>query len=172
MKGREREESNALVLGSWLSALGAKFFRVACNVMCVGVASMTRSCLINSSDRGRSASSGAKAQLFLELNVGAKAPTPKKHLRDNFIASETKVRRGIRGGNWSEVEFGCRWPRSSRPGRKFKDCWRARRLRYPARQLRWAPPAQSGWRCRASLLNDLFPSGRSRDRNSHRTSGR
>jgi hypothetical protein len=24
--------------------------------------------------------------------------------------------------NWSEVEFGCRWPRSSRPDRKFKNC--------------------------------------------------
>src|SRR5712692_9868778 len=40
MKGREREEFNAQVLGSWSGALGARFFRVARNLMCVAVTSM------------------------------------------------------------------------------------------------------------------------------------
>ena len=39
MRGREREESKAQVLGSWSSVLGARIFRVACNLMCVGAAS-------------------------------------------------------------------------------------------------------------------------------------
>jgi hypothetical protein len=42
MKGRELEESNARVLGSWSGALGARFFSAACNLMCVGVASIIR----------------------------------------------------------------------------------------------------------------------------------
>jgi hypothetical protein len=42
MKGRGREESNARVLGSWSGTLGVRFFRVACNFICVGVASMAR----------------------------------------------------------------------------------------------------------------------------------
>ena len=70
-------EGDTQASGSWSGAPDARFFRVACNVMCVVVGSVTRSCLINSSDRRRSASSGAKAQFFPELNVGAKAPTPK-----------------------------------------------------------------------------------------------
>ena len=41
MKGSEREESSAQALGSWSSALGGRFFRVACSLICVGVASMT-----------------------------------------------------------------------------------------------------------------------------------
>jgi hypothetical protein len=40
MKGREREESDAQVLSSWSGAFGARFFRVACNLICVGVASI------------------------------------------------------------------------------------------------------------------------------------
>jgi hypothetical protein len=42
MKEREREESNAQALGSRSSALGAGFFRVACNFMCAVVASICR----------------------------------------------------------------------------------------------------------------------------------
>jgi hypothetical protein len=42
MKEREREESSAQELGSWSGALGARFFPVAYNVICVGVASMAR----------------------------------------------------------------------------------------------------------------------------------
>jgi hypothetical protein len=42
MKGREREESNGQGLGSRSSALGAGFFCVACNLICVGVSSITR----------------------------------------------------------------------------------------------------------------------------------
>ena len=40
MKGREREESNAQALGSWSGARGTRCFGVACNLICVGVASM------------------------------------------------------------------------------------------------------------------------------------
>ena len=39
MKGRE--ESNAQVPGSWSGAFGARFFRVACNFMCVGIVSIS-----------------------------------------------------------------------------------------------------------------------------------
>ena len=42
MKGKEQEESDEQALGSWSGALGARFFRVAFNFICVGVASMTR----------------------------------------------------------------------------------------------------------------------------------
>src|SRR5579863_5933622 len=42
MKGREREESKAQVLGWRPSALGARFVRVGCNLMCVGAASTIR----------------------------------------------------------------------------------------------------------------------------------
>ena len=77
MKGKEREESNAQVLGWRPSAFGGRFFRDACNLMCVGVASTTR-------------------------------------------LDGQKVWRRIRGGNWSEVEFGCRWPRIFKTDGKFK----------------------------------------------------
>ena len=42
MKGREREESKAQVLGWRPSALGAGFVRVGCNLMSVGAASTIR----------------------------------------------------------------------------------------------------------------------------------
>jgi hypothetical protein len=40
--------------------------------------------LINVKRTGKSISSGAKAHFFLAFDVGAKAPTPKPHLWDDF----------------------------------------------------------------------------------------
>jgi len=42
VRGRERKEFNAQALGSRSSALVARFFRVACTLMGMSVASMTR----------------------------------------------------------------------------------------------------------------------------------